>query len=126
MIRTGQMLLHEALKRHKGGQNQIHRFLDIENASFSIHKICENGSKAPGEWYGPSTILMAFKKILEKSPIDGFTMLVSPDGNIDYDQIESHLSSEGKTVFLGIPIRLGLDSIMPEYLACLKRVFQMP
>ena len=72
MIRTGQMLFHEALRRHMDGLNQTHRFIDCETASFSIHKICENGCKVPGEWYGPSTILMAFKKILDKCPIAGF------------------------------------------------------
>lgn len=56
MIRTGQMLLHEAIRRHTGGEKRVDLFLDRPEAPFGIHRISEAGlslGKRPGEWYGP-------------------------------------------------------------------------
>jgi len=61
MIRTGQMLLHEALRRHTDVK-QIDLFFDNQKAAFSIQNISVEGlklGKKPGEWYGPQTILNA-------------------------------------------------------------------
>lgn len=59
MIRTGQMMVHEALRRLKN-HDCIELFLDNPSAKYSIHNICQAGvklGKKPGEWYGPQTIL---------------------------------------------------------------------
>jgi len=42
MIRTGQMLLHEALRRHTHSK-QIKLFIDSPDAPYGIHKVAEAG-----------------------------------------------------------------------------------
>jgi hypothetical protein len=49
-------------------------------------------------------------------------MVVCNDGNIFFDKIEKKLNSKN-SVFVGIPLRLGIKSITYEYLECLKQVF---
>jgi hypothetical protein len=51
-------------------------------------------------------------------------MVVCNDGNIFFDKIQKKID-KGQSVYVSIPVRLGLSSIQPEYLDCLKRVFDL-
>lgn len=63
-------------------------------------------------------------KQLNKSnrPLPNFAMVVCNDGNVFLDKIQKKID-KGQSVFVSIPVRLGLNSIQPEYLSCLKKVF---
>jgi cysteine protease ATG4 len=125
MIRTGQMMLSEALRQHKRVKD-IEMFMDVPGAPFGIHSICEEGlklNKLPGEWYGPQSIMHALHGINKSlKPVSRFKMVVCDDGNIFLDKIQKKIN-KGNSVFLGVPLRLGIDKITHEYLSSLKQVF---
>jgi hypothetical protein len=103
MLRSGQMLLAQALARHLLGPNWrpkpnvihplekkiIKCFGDYPNCPYSIHKIAQCGlkfGKNVGEWFGPSTIVQVLEELVgEHKP--GFRMYVSHDGCLYLDQI---------------------------------------
>lgn len=58
----------------------------------------------------------------DKKPIADFKIVVCNDGNIFFDKIEKKLNKKN-SVFIGVPLRLGLNKITYEYLECLKHVF---
>ena len=133
MIRTGQMLLHEALRRHTESKH-IKLFIDSPEAPFGIHRVAEAGlqlGRKPGEWFGPQAILMALKILNKRSPVSNrcpvpnFKIIVCNDGNIFLDKVESKLQ-KGNSVLLGVPLRLGIDKIQKEYLESLMEVFTLP
>lgn len=79
----------------------------------------------PGEWYGPQTILnsiASLNKVLK--PVEHFKVIIFTEGNIFLDKIEKQLR-KNNSIFIGIPLRLGLKSISSEYLECLKEVFKI-
>jgi cysteine protease ATG4 len=79
----------------------------------------------PGDWYGPQAICCVLKKLnKEIRPLPTFSMVVCNDGNVFFDKIQKKID-KGQSVFVSIPVRLGLNSIQPEYLNCLKRVFDL-
>jgi hypothetical protein len=49
-------------------------------------------------------------------------MVVCNDGNVFLDKIAKKIN-RGKSVFVVIPVRLGLTTVETEYLECLKQVF---
>jgi hypothetical protein len=46
----------------------------------------------------------------EQKPYPNFSMVVCNDGNIFFEQIKKKID-KGKSVFVSIPVRLGLNSI---------------
>ena len=80
--------------------------------------------KKPGDWYGPQAILNVLHSInKEYKPLPNFSIVVCNDGNVFLDKIENKIDA-GDSVFVTIPVRLGLNSAEPEYLDCLKEVFR--
>jgi len=49
-------------------------------------------------------------------PVMSFKMIVAREGNIFLDKIEQKSQKWTKSIFLAVPIRLGLNRIEPEYL----------
>ena len=100
---------------------------DIEISPFSIHNIARVGQhigRKPGDWYGPQAISIVLKR-LNKSfwPFPNFEMIVCKEGNIYLDRIEKKFTSKHSSVFVVVPVRLGLHYIPPEYLESVKEVF---
>lgn len=52
-------------------------------------------------------------------------MLVANEGNIYLDKIEKMSDNWKNSIFLTVPLRLGLNYILPEYLESIKAVFTM-
>jgi hypothetical protein len=50
--------------------------------------------------------------------------VISEDGSIYWDKIRKKIL-RNQTVFLCLPLRLGIQTITSEYLACLKQVFKL-
>lgn len=124
MIRTAQMMLHEAVRRIHG--NQIDLFTDQPTSAFSIHRICHQGRALgiqPGQWYGPSLIQQAVKPLCKQ--LNGVRMVLCQDGTIYLDQIQKKLLKK-QAVYVSIALRLGLDSITSEYLPSIKEMFAIP
>ena len=49
-------------------------------------------------------------------------MVVCNDGNVFLDKIAKKINKD-QSVFVVIPVRLGLNTVEEEYLECLKQVF---
>jgi len=70
-------------------------------------------------------ISLVLRNICNKlDPIDKFKMYVCLDASIFLDEIEA-LIDKGLSVFVMIPMRLGLDSIQPNYLTQVKHLFEI-
>jgi cysteine protease ATG4 len=98
-------------------------------APFSIHNIAEEGYKIdrkPGDWYGPQAISIVLKRLNKiYQPVDRFKMHVCLDGNIYLDRIEEKSENWTNSVFVVLPLRLGLNTILPEYLESVKKIFSI-
>ena len=55
-------------------------------------------------------------------PLTNFSTAVCNDGNVFLDKISKKIL-RGDSVFVVIPVRLGLNAVEPEYLECLKQMF---
>ena len=152
MLRTGQMILFQALKRHLFGEsfklemlsdseisvrylNLLRLFMDncppgplLSVCPFGIHSIAAEGRQQniqPGQWYGPQMISIVFRNICDKfQPVPNFKIHVCLDGVIIFEEI-AQLITQGNSVMVLIPVRLGLDSIQPEYLSQVKDLFEI-
>jgi cysteine protease ATG4 len=82
----------------------------------------------PGQWYGPQMISIVLRNLAKSKPnhtlIKGFKIHVCLDSNIFLDEIES-LFKGNCSVFVLIPVRLGIDSIQQQYLDQVKNLFQI-
>ena len=90
---------------------------------FGIHSIAREGLKLrrkPGDWYGPQAICNVLHELNKtRKPLPNFSMVVCNDGNVFLDKI-LHKIEKGLSVFVTIPVRLGLNLVEAEYLDCLK------
>ena len=83
--------------------------------AFGIHNIAKYGKKhlniKPGEWYGPHMISIVFREICNnEKPIGNLYIHVCQDGNVFFDQIYDLLKNN-QSVFVLIPVKLGIKSI---------------
>ena len=80
----------------------------------------------PGDWYGPQAISLVLKR-LEKTfqPVENFKMIVAKEGNIFLDRIAKKAEEGWKnSLFIVVPLRLGLNKIEPEYLQSIRMIYQ--
>jgi cysteine protease ATG4 len=118
MLRSGQMLVAQALQRHYLGGNWrltvgedlddqyrqlVHWMVDHPRPDciFSLHNLVERGKSynnsagkrfKPGEWYGPTTAAKVFRDMFgshQQELGDSLTMLVTTDGCIYVDEVEA-------------------------------------
>jgi len=143
MLRSGQMILAEALNMHllgkKPSDNKIadvhskilRMFEDDPNSHYSIHKIAQLGTKYGkkiGEWFGPSTICQVLGALLSYYSPENLATYVSNDSVLYLDEIRDvcQHGTNWKSVFIVVPLRLGLDSINEIYIPSIKKVFHIP
>lgn len=152
MLRTGQMILMEALKRHVFKQefslemlkepeakekyySILQMFMDnppvddVDVCPFGIQNIAREAQESlnirPGQWFGPQMISVVLGNLCNRiRPVDNFEVHVSLDGNIFLDKIKTQLVDAKASLLVLVPIRLGLDSIQAAYLNQLKAVFK--
>eukprot|EP01083_Nonionella_stella_P142528 441183_1 len=174
MLRTGQMMVAEALVRHllpkdwsyspddappeKYGKI-LRSFLDSpsDQHPFSIHNLLRAGAcfkKKAGTWFGPSETCHMMRECLTQSSVESLCCVMSNDGVLYLDQIESACSKvisrspseasspvsskrkrktsgkfpkiEWRACVLLIPLRLGLAKINPDYVQLLLKCFGFP
>jgi len=150
MLRSGQMMMAEGLIRHYLGREwrfDPHRpprkeyvsvlrlFEDDPCAPFSIHKIAQFGmhyGKEIGEWFGPSTVCQVLKFLFETGPIEDVGYVLSDDGVVYRDVVRSACTCKGtgaaswKACVIVIPLRIGVDTLNPEYLPKLAAFLEFP
>ena len=81
--------------------------------------------RMPGDWYGPQAIAVVLKKLCKTyDPILKFKMKVARDGNVFLDRIEAKSDNWKNSIFLMIPLRLGLNRIEPEYLQSIRKIYK--
>lgn len=69
-------------------------------------------------------MLNCLHQIGKKSVIPRFKIHVCNQGNIFFDKIERKLA-KGNSVFVGVPLQLGVDFANPDYLHSVKQVFKI-
>ena len=70
----------------------------------------------PGQWFGPQMISVVLRNLNDKfKPVPQFEIVTCIDGNIFLDKIWEKVHG-GSSVFVLVPLRLGLDSIQDDYL----------
>jgi len=119
-------------KESAGQYYQILRmFEDSPSAPFSVHKIAQLGikyGKSIGEWFGPSTIAQVLCDLVSIYQPSGMAMYVSNDSVLYLDEITAICtanSSKWKSLFIMIPLRLGLDSLNEVYAPSLKALYRI-
>jgi len=107
-------------------------FEDNPASPFSVHKIAQIGmkyGKGIGEWFGPSTVAQVLNDLVAIYPIDGLAMCISNDSSLYLDELTKIClknSSKWRSLFIMVPLRLGLDSFNAVYFSSLKAFFKLP
>ncbi|KAJ3210515.1 Cysteine protease atg4b [Clydaea vesicula] len=73
-------------------------FLDSNTSHYSIHRISLLGNqheKRVGEWFGPSTISLVLKSLVESHKESGLSLHISTDGVIYKDELPKEDTSQG-------------------------------
>lgn len=148
MIRTTQMLMANALVLHtltrawmlrkdkRQGVNYkqtLRYFVDLPNSRciLSIHNMMKNGmcfKKPAGVWFTPSETLHMATEALNSSSLKSVVSLVARDGIVYLDEVR-RVCSRGnwwRSLILLIPLRLGLDNLLPSYAPALLKCLELP
>jgi cysteine protease ATG4 len=171
MLRTGQMMLAEALIIHFLGRDWHFSGPDLQPYSiyrqllrlfadspaitcpFSLHNIVhKNKAMTPtletnykGEvWFAPSVIAKVLRSLVHQHGPDSFAMYVSSDGVICKDKVElactqprdnnnarvnvnDNVDHGGwRSVFILVPVRLGIEKLNPVYFRAICECLKMP
>lgn len=166
MMRSGQMMFGQALLTHflgRGFRRQpgttppqeyfsvLKLFADSPAAPFSIHNLAQMGlehGKQIGEWFTPSDISVALRKLSERFLKNQIAVYVSDDGMVYRDEVEAlgrqgisnsapASAADGKaeaaedeewnqSVVLLVPLRLGLGNLNEIYSSCIQQLFRFP
>jgi cysteine protease ATG4 len=123
MLRTGQMMLALAFRRHffgrswrrsqlRGNPRQYQKYHDIltwfndspsSRCFYSVHKMTQEGShldKRAGEWYGPNAVAQIIKRCARVHRQGGqgpLSVVVTDDGVIYTDEVEAACAAARRT-----------------------------
>jgi len=169
MLRSGQMLLAQALSCHFLGRDwrwneqseeedmtlkeSLHRMIvqwfgdrPSPACPLSIHQMVSEGQysgKRPGDWYGPSSVSLIIKQILERATdtypeLNTIRVHIAQDCTVYLDDVLQSRSQEKfdepdyevidnkwKSLILLIPLRLGGEHMNPSYESCLKGLLSL-
>ncbi|KAF9958403.1 Cysteine protease atg4b, partial [Modicella reniformis] len=159
MMRTGQSLLAQAFVNvmlgrdwgiHLPSTDDIVRkyrtllgwFADEPERHYSIHNIAKSGlalDKRVGEWFGPSTVAHALRRLSQRHPDCPLSIMVPMDNTLrtsdiiqaatDDHQEGGHGSTERAKwtpIVILLPARYGLEKLTERYIGNLKRLFRLP
>ncbi|KAG9062108.1 Cysteine protease atg4b [Linnemannia hyalina] len=174
MMRTGQSLLAQAFVQVMLGRDWragpsaseesckkycslLSWFADEPDRYYSIHNIAKMGvalDKRVGEWFGPSTVAHALKRLSYRHPDCPVAIMVSMDSTIEITELVNaatgkeirsgqsygttspgspdpqrqpqQLPGQWKPVVVMMPARYGLDKLKEGYVANLKQLFKLP
>ncbi|KAF7491560.1 Cysteine protease ATG4D [Sarcoptes scabiei] len=154
MIRSGQMILAQALLIHFKGRewrwsnqdDHLHNtiikwFADYPEPSispFSIHEFVRLSHKKAGDWFGPASISFIFKRLLANASkncqiLSNICCYVARDCTVYLqDVLDLCLLSQKadltdwRSVIIMVPVRLGGNQFNPIYGSQLKHLLSMP
>ncbi|KAF9157894.1 Cysteine protease atg4b [Mortierella sp. AD011] len=162
MMRTGQSLLAQAFvqvllgrewRAHSPQKQYSERrygeildwFVDEPDRPYSIHRIAKAGlalDKRIGEWFGPSTVAHAMKRLAQHHADCPLTVLVPMENcvrvssivqaaTLSQAQIDAQMKppktiTSWRPVLLLIPTRYGLEKLTEKYIPNLKQLFRIP
>ncbi|KAI8915179.1 hypothetical protein DFJ77DRAFT_461573 [Powellomyces hirtus] len=146
MLRSGQMMLANALTMHHLGRDwrlssdedsrlervyikTVSLFMDSPAAPFSIHRIALLGKqygKNIGEWFGPTTISHVLKALVADQKEAPITVHVATDGVVYIDSVKADCAKGDAwaPVLILIPLMLGVHEMNPIYHESLKACFE--
>ncbi|KAF9126409.1 Cysteine protease atg4b [Mortierella sp. 14UC] len=134
-------------------------FADEPDRYYSIHSIARMGvalDKRVGEWFGPSTVAHALRRLSTRHHDCPLAIMVSMDGSIDTSELVNaatgkenkgpqflgygmappgspdpqrqphQQAGQWKPVVIMMPVRYGLDKLKEGYVSNLKKLFQLP
>ncbi|XP_060516247.1 cysteine protease ATG4D [Cylas formicarius] len=154
MIRSGQMLIAQALVVHFLSRDwrwiPDHREISIyhrkiikwfgdkpcRNSPLSLHslvKIGESLGKKPGDWYGPGLVAHLFRQAFKNASNDNYefdslSVCVAQNCTVYIKDILEECidkSNKWKSLILLIPVRLGADKFNSVYAPCLTTLFSI-
>lgn len=148
MIRSGQMLLAQALlmntvgrgfRLNQGSDQQydalVKLFYDTTatDSPFSLHNLLRIGERygvKPGTWLGPSIVCTAMSRALNEltpHPVYGaLVAYVALDCLVSKSEIMRVITAGGhdfRAVLILIPLRLGVERLNPLYIPSLQNIF---
>lgn len=138
MIRCGQMMLAEAMKRALVEQGRdmratserrelIKLFLDKPEAPYSIHNITSKGSALVGkgvkDWFGPNAIAQVIRALVAEDPDRIINAHVAMDGCVCLQDLRAY-ADDWRPLLLLIPLRLGLAEMNESYVDQLQALFK--
>lgn len=148
MLRCGQMLVANTLlklyigedwstsPRTLGVKRRVISLLgDDPSCPYSIHQLTLHGhvaSRSVGAWLGPGAMAHVLQVLLREQLMQARAALaceVARDAMLSLHDIEESVVKEDgvwKPLLLLIPLRLGLDALLPQYIDSLKKVFSYP
>lgn len=135
MVRTGQMMLAEALKRTPQLKSMsladlLSRFYDAPQASFSIHNMTAAGAARSipvGQWFTATTLSRAIRQVVSADTTvqSALEVVVAGDGTVVRSDVTSALQS-GRSVLLLIPLMLGIGAVSQSYRESVLNTFELP
>jgi cysteine protease ATG4 len=117
MVRTGQMMLYETLKRNKkfclkNGNIDI-LFYDIPTSPFSIHRFTQFGEihNIPvGSWFSPSSLIITLKDLVTNSPANDYLKVIASSNTIYKKKIREELKNRECLLLISVMVGVGYVS----------------
>uniref|UniRef100_A0A8D2Q496 Cysteine protease n=1 Tax=Varanus komodoensis TaxID=61221 RepID=A0A8D2Q496_VARKO len=113
-------------------------FGDFPLANFGLHRLIEYGNKSgkiAGDWYGPAVVAHLLRKAVEEArdpELQGIAVYVAQDCTVYKSDVVDTLcsfmdsaKSDGKSVIILIPVRLGGERTNMEYLEFVKGILSL-
>mmetsp|Transcript_30422 Transcript_30422/g.93912 ORF Transcript_30422/g.93912 Transcript_30422/m.93912 type:complete len:444 (-) Transcript_30422:138-1469(-) len=134
MIRTGQMMLCEAVRRiipsEKLARHTQLLFRDIKSAPFGIHRMTEEGARAHipvGQWFSPTALAFTAKRLVAACEVTAphLAVVIGMDGAVKRSEISSEFV-EGRPVCVMVPIMAGADKIPKDQQRAILKTFELP
>jgi cysteine protease ATG4 len=133
MIRTGQMMLCEALRRALPNDtvaNVSAMFCDLPDAPFGLHKMTKVGAEnhiKVGHWFNPTCLGYTLKKLVRECPetTNFLSVVMARDGAVRREEITDAMIL-GRHALVVIPVMLGIDKIAAGYAAATAKIFELP
>jgi cysteine protease ATG4 len=133
MVRTGQMMLCEALRRalpDAAARHTQQLFQDVPTAPFGLHAFVEQGVKSHipvGNWFSPTALAFTVKRLIAESPITSpyLGVVIGADGAVRREEVSDEFI-EARPVLVLIPIMAGREKVPADTARALLKMFQLP
>jgi cysteine protease ATG4 len=131
MLRTGQMMLYQALCRafpKEDARMMVGMFRDLPHEAFSIHRIAllgQNYGVKCGKWFSPTVMCNVMRDLVDDVFLvrGGLSIYMAHDQTVSIPEINRMLPNGA--VLILIPLMLGFGQIQETYHGSLLRCLEM-